>query len=175
MSFGLLQVFVEFGNLLGTSNYRRVTVQEYLTLVPSYGKRNQNRRPPMDSIKDLVQRSVKVPEFNKYLKKAGGHISWNIMEITIKMKTIVWKPLMIKEKFVILLCIIDFHFYIIAIKRDLVSLLRFPFHSHVYVFSCVILQICCLKYLYSCFSSHFCFLVLVVFLLFCCQGSCWPL
>ena len=35
-------------------------------------------------IKDVVQSSVKVPEF-----------SWNIVEITIKMKTIVQKPLMI--------------------------------------------------------------------------------
>ena len=46
---------------------------------------------------DLVVRSsVKVPEFDKHLKKATVHISWNIVEITIKMKTIVWKPLMIK-------------------------------------------------------------------------------
>ena len=29
---------------------------------------------PVDSIKDVVQSSVKVPEFNKHLKKAGGHI-----------------------------------------------------------------------------------------------------
>ena len=33
---------------------------------------------------------------NKYLKKAVGHISRNVVEITIKMKTIVRKPLMIK-------------------------------------------------------------------------------
>ena len=31
-----------------------------------------------------------------HLKKAGGHIGWNVVEITIKMKTIVRKPLMIK-------------------------------------------------------------------------------
>ena len=53
---------------------------------------------PVDSIKDVVQSSVKVPEFDKHLKKAGGHISRNVMEIIIKMKTIVWKPLMIKIK-----------------------------------------------------------------------------
>ena len=29
---------------------------------------------PMDSIKDIVRTSVKVPEFDKHLKKAGGHI-----------------------------------------------------------------------------------------------------
>ncbi len=43
---------------------------------------------PMDSIKDVVQSSVKVPEFDKHLKKAVGHISQNVVEIT-KMKTIV--------------------------------------------------------------------------------------
>ena len=34
--------------------------------------------------------------FDKYLKKAGGHIGRNVVEITIKSKTIVRKPLMIK-------------------------------------------------------------------------------
>ena len=29
---------------------------------------------PMVSIKDIVQSSMKVPEFDKHLKKAGGHI-----------------------------------------------------------------------------------------------------
>ena len=51
---------------------------------------------PVDSIKDVVRSSVKVPEFDKHLKKAGGHIGRNVVEITIKMKTIVRKPLMIK-------------------------------------------------------------------------------
>ena len=53
---------------------------------------------PMDSIKDVVQSSVKVPEFDKHLKKAEGYIGQNIVEITIKMTTIVRKPLMIKTK-----------------------------------------------------------------------------
>ena len=35
-------------------------------------------------------------EFDKHMKKAGGHISQNVVEITIKMKTIVQKPLKIK-------------------------------------------------------------------------------
>ena len=30
---------------------------------------------PVDSIRDVVPRSMKVPEFDKHLKKAGGHIS----------------------------------------------------------------------------------------------------
>ena len=51
---------------------------------------------PVDSIKDIVRSSVKVPEFDKHLKMAGGHIDPNIVEITINMKTIVGKPLMIK-------------------------------------------------------------------------------
>ena len=36
-----------------------------------------------------------VSDFDKHLKKAGGHISRNIVEITKKMKTLVKKPLMI--------------------------------------------------------------------------------
>ena len=51
---------------------------------------------PVVSIKDVVQSSVKVPEFDKHLKKAGGYIGRNVVEITVKMKTIVRKPLMIK-------------------------------------------------------------------------------
>ena len=51
---------------------------------------------PVVSIKYVVRSSVKVPEFDKHLKKAGGHIGRNIVEITIKMKTIVRKTLMIK-------------------------------------------------------------------------------
>ena len=49
----------------------------------------------MDSIKDVVRSSVKVFKFDKHLKMAGGHINRNVVEITIKMKTIVRKPLMI--------------------------------------------------------------------------------
>ncbi len=51
---------------------------------------------PVDSIKDVVRSSVKLSEFDKHPKKAGGHVSQNLVEITIKMKTIVRKPLMIK-------------------------------------------------------------------------------
>ena len=47
-----------------------------------------------------VRSSVKVPEFDKHLKKAGGHIGRNFVEI--KMKTIVRKPLMIKMEYSIL-------------------------------------------------------------------------
>ena len=54
---------------------------------------------PVVSIKDVVRSSVKVPEFDKHLKKAGGHIGRNVVEITIKMKTIVRKTLMIKILF----------------------------------------------------------------------------
>ena len=53
---------------------------------------------PVDSIKDVFRSSVKVPEFDKHLKKARGHINQNVGGITIKMKTIVRKPLMIKMK-----------------------------------------------------------------------------
>ena len=46
-----------------------------------------------------------------------------------------------------------------AIRRNSVSLLRFPFLSHVQVFSSEISLDCRLKYLYTCFSSHFLFSV----------------
>ena len=51
---------------------------------------------PVDSIKDVVQSSMKVPEFNKHLKKDIS--AETFVEITIKMKTIVRKHLMIKIK-----------------------------------------------------------------------------
>ena len=54
----------------------------------------------MDSIKDAVGSPVKVPKFDKHLK-AGGHIERNVVEITVKMKTIVRKPLMIKTNILI--------------------------------------------------------------------------
>ena len=60
---------------------------------------------------DVVQSSMKVPEFDKHLKKARGHIGQNV-EITIKMKTIVRKPLMIKQE-----TDVDFH---LSIKTTLV-------------------------------------------------------
>ena len=47
-------------------------------------------------MKNVVRSSVEVAEFDKHLKKAGGHIGRNVVEITIKMKAIVRKPLMIK-------------------------------------------------------------------------------
>ena len=50
----------------------------------------------VDSITDIVRSFVKVPEFDKHLKKAGGHIGRNVVEITMKMKTIVRIPSMIK-------------------------------------------------------------------------------
>ena len=53
-----------------------------------------------------------------------------------------------------------------AIQKYSVSLLRFPFLSHIQVFSYKISNVCCLKYPYSCFSSHFSFLVIVVLLIF---------
>ena len=51
----------------------------------------------LQMIKGVVWSSVKVPELDKHLKKAGGHIGRNVVEITIKMKTIVRKSLMIKN------------------------------------------------------------------------------
>ena len=51
-----------------------------------------------------------------------------------------------------------------AIRKNSVSLLRFPFLSHVHVFSWEMLLISRLKRVQSCFSSYLCFLVIVVLL-----------
>ena len=53
-----------------------------------------------------------------------------------------------------------------AIWKDSVSLINFPFCSHAQVFQSDISSVCRLKYPYSCFSSHFCFLVIVILLIF---------
>ena len=59
-----------------------------------------------------------------------------------------------------------FFFFHVSVRRDSVSLLRFPLLSHVQVFSSEILSVCRLKYPYSCFSSHFYFQVIVVLFTF---------
>ena len=51
-----------------------------------------------------------------------------------------------------------------ALRRDSISLLKFPFLSHVQVLSCEILFISRLNRPYSCFPSHFCFQVIVILL-----------
>ena len=53
-----------------------------------------------------------------------------------------------------------------AIRRDSVSLLRFPFLSHVQVFSGEISLVCRLKWTYNNLSSHFRFLVIFALLMF---------
>ena len=62
-----------------------------------------------------------------------------------------------------------------AIWRDSVSLLRFPFHSHFQFFPCDMLLICLLIHPWNCFSSHFCFVIIVILLVFfltIVSGSC---
>ena len=49
------------------------------------------------SIKNVVRSFVEVPEFDKHLTKAGGHIGRIVLEITIKIKTIVRKNLLINR------------------------------------------------------------------------------
>ena len=60
-----------------------------------------------------------------------------------------------------------------AIRRDLVSLLMFPFLRHVHVFSCEMLLVSRLKRPCSCLSSYFCFLVISVQQISCCQYCFW--
>ena len=40
--------------------------------------------------------------FDKHLKKVGGHIDLKVVEITIKMKTIVRKSLMLKKEIILI-------------------------------------------------------------------------
>ena len=56
-----------------------------------------------------------------------------------------------------------------VIRRDSLSLLNFPFLSYVEVFSWEMLFISRLKRPWSCFSSHFCFLVFVILLSIVCR------
>ena len=55
--------------------------------------------------------------------------------------------------------------FCVAMRRGSVSRLRFHFLSHVQVFSCEISLVCRLKYAYICFSSHFCFQIIIVLLI----------
>ena len=80
---------------------------------------------------------------------------------------IYWIPLCGLSIFAILLRLVYSCFDIVlvalfcaAIRRDSVSLLRFPFLSRVQVFSSETSLVCRLKYPYSCFSSHFFWLFL---------------
>ena len=52
-------------------------------MAPDYDKK-------VPEFEKKVPEFEKVPEFDKkYLRKAGGHISRNVVQITIKMRTIV--------------------------------------------------------------------------------------
>ena len=52
-----------------------------------------------------------------------------------------------------------------ASRKDLDSLLKVLFLSHIQIFLCEILLVSLLKFLYNCFSSLFCFLVFFILLL----------
>ena len=51
-----------------------------------------NQTHPGDLVYEMFSSSVKGPEFHKYLKKAGRHISQKVVFITIEIKIIVQKP-----------------------------------------------------------------------------------
>ena len=50
-----------------------------------------------------------------------------------------------------------------TIRKTSISLLRFLFRNHIHGFSSEVSSVCRLKYSYSCFSSHFGFLVIALF------------
>ena len=111
---------------------------------------------PVDSIKDVVRCSVKVPEFEKHLKKAGGHIGWNVVEITIKIKTIVRKPLMIKiNKSYIYIYIREYTYIFTCVRRHAHA----HTHTHTYIstYTCLYIQIFIFFHIKSYIRIHFFF------------------
>ena len=62
-----------------------------------------------------------------------------------------------------------------AIGRDSIFLLRFPFFSHVQVFSCEISPVCLLKYPYSCFLPISVSWLLSFCWTLCCMCCFWSL
>ena len=63
----------------------------------------------------------------------------------------------------------------VAVRRDSVSFLRFLFLSYVQVFLCEISLVCRFKCPCSCFSSHFCSLVILFCWCPCCLYCFWSL
>ena len=105
MSSGLIQVFVELGNLDGSTlrrNLFRVKPPTAFNMIKNFvysipcscgkiykGERGRPQKVRLEEYQKLVVRG----DIEK--KKAGGHFDQNVVEITIKMQAIVRKPLMI--------------------------------------------------------------------------------
>ena len=63
---------------------------DYDKKVPDYDKKVPEFEKKVPESEKKVPESGKVPESDKkYLKKAGGHIGRNVVQITMKMRTIV--------------------------------------------------------------------------------------
>ena len=59
-------------------------------MAPDYDKKVSDYNKKVPEFEKKVPESEKVPgSDNKYLKKAGGHIGRNAVQITMKMRTIV--------------------------------------------------------------------------------------
>ena len=76
----------------------RLPIQTWLQASNNTGMRSAYTRlwlkeseqaTPVDWIKDVRRSFMQAPEFDKHLKKAGGHIVRNILNITIKLATVV--------------------------------------------------------------------------------------
>ena len=61
-----------------------------------WGNNNKDEDNSPKTLNDKNHQASSKKYIDKHLKKAGGHIGWNVVEITIKMKIIVWKSLTIK-------------------------------------------------------------------------------
>ena len=66
-----------------------VMAPDYDKKVPDYDKKVPDYDKKVSEFEKKVPESEKVPESDKkYLKKAGGHISRNVVQITMMMRTI---------------------------------------------------------------------------------------
>ena len=79
------------------SRVRQTPEEGWRTYWPKrWGNNDKDEDNSPKTLNDKNQQASSQKLDNKHLKKAGGHIGRNVEEITIKMKIIVRKPLMIK-------------------------------------------------------------------------------
>ena len=84
---------ISFIFIVISTTFRPICSPAFFRYLPNSGTFTEHRTT---SFIEFTGVACADSEFDKYLKKAGGHIGRNVVEITIKMKTIVRKSLMIK-------------------------------------------------------------------------------
>ena len=62
-----------------STTFQQICPPAFFECLSNSGSFTELRTTSVDSIKDVVQSSVKVPEFDKHLREAGGHIGRKIV------------------------------------------------------------------------------------------------